>query len=405
MKKLLTFLFILILFSGYSQKNIQSIILSDSGYNLNKSYLKQLDSIFAKKRLIGIGESTHGTSEFTIIRADLFKYLVKKHNYSVFFLEADYNACSRINRYIHGANDNSKDALFEVQLWPWLTQEFLDLIEWMRLYNLQHHNVIEFIGCDMQLITDDEKEFKRYLAHNPKFTKFEYAIPSLDFDIKDSSLISTKQKEWLKFSKTFLKTFPNENPLLVETINQWFEKATNLGFNDNFRDSCMGNNIVDYLMLNSLKKGIYFAHNEHVGKMESPQTKNNIIYRRAGSFINERLKNDYYSIALDFYKGQFNAINFVNDEYRMEIFSIKKSKSISKYLSKDINHVKFISRDNLSKRKKIKINSIGAVYGRSKNGNKIYRYRNVNKKDYDAFIIIKEGTPTNLLNIEITKKG
>ena len=77
MMKTLLFSFLLISAFGYSQNKIRTINLSDSGNSLNIDYLKQLDSIFEKSRIIGLGESTHGTSEFTTIRAQIFKYLVK----------------------------------------------------------------------------------------------------------------------------------------------------------------------------------------------------------------------------------------------------------------------------------------------------------------------------------------
>ena len=98
-------------FGIFGQKEFKSINLSDSVNVIMPKYLKQLDEVFKAKRVIGLGEATHGTSEFTQIRLDLFKYLVENHDYTIFFLEADYSACSRINRYIHGAEDNGKEAL------------------------------------------------------------------------------------------------------------------------------------------------------------------------------------------------------------------------------------------------------------------------------------------------------
>jgi len=403
--KTLLFSFLLISAFGYSQNKIRTINLSDSGNSLNIDYLKQLDSIFEKSRIIGLGESTHGTSEFTTIRAQIFKYLVKNHNYSIFFLEADYNACSRVNRYIHGNEDIAKEALLEVRLWPWLTQELLDFIEWMRIYNLQNNNILEFVGCDMQLIVDDKKEFKRYLSMDSKFHEYEQKFPSLDFDRQDSSTVVSKQKEWLKFSDAFFKSFPDEEPLLVKSINQWFEDATHTGYKKNFRDSCMGHNIADYIEQRPTKKGIYFAHNAHVGKISSQFTRDTPLFRRAGSFLSERLQNEYYSIALDFNTGSFNAMNYINSQYVMEFFTIKKSKkkSLARYALNQNDNIKFVPVNSISGIKKLKINSIGAIYGKSKSGYNVYRYRKFEKKNYDAYIIINKGTPTGLLTMTSKK--
>ena len=59
--------------------------------------LKELSPLFKNIKVVAMGESTHGTSEFTILRFKMFKYLVENHQFNTFFLEADYANCLRIN--------------------------------------------------------------------------------------------------------------------------------------------------------------------------------------------------------------------------------------------------------------------------------------------------------------------
>jgi hypothetical protein len=49
------------------------------------------------------------------------------------------------------------------------------------------------------------------------------------------------------------------------------------------------------------------------------------------------------------------------------------------------------------------MNFIGAIYGKSKSGYKIYRYRKLELYYYDALIVINQGTPTNLLTMKVKK--
>jgi erythromycin esterase len=398
MKTLLISL-LLIPLSTFSQNKITTYYLSDSGSVVNPAYLSQLDSIFGQSKIIGLGESTHGTSEFTTIRTEMFKYLVVNHNYSIFFLEADYNACGRVNRFIQGAEDNAEEALKEVRLWPWLTQELLDFIGWMRMYNMQHDNILEFVGCDMQLIADDKVELPRCFSMNPKLKNLKSLLPSLDFNTNDSSLLLSKQKEWKAFTDTFSKAHSDEEPLLFKSLNQWFEEAVVNGYKGHFRDSCMGNNIVDYLDRRPEKKGIYLAHNEHVGKIPSQYAQNEPIFRRAGDYIDERLKDQYFAIAFEFNTGSFNALNYVNDEFVMEYFTFKKSKkhSLAHHVLGNEDEIKFVPSKSIPDNKKLKINSIGSTYGKSKSGYKIYRFRNFNKDHFDAYIVINKASPTSLL--------
>ena len=399
--KSVLFLFLIVSTISFGQTELKTVDLSDTGSIINSQYLKQLDSVFQKSRIIGMGESTHGTSEFTTIRADIFKYLVENHDYSVFFLEADYNACARLNRYIHGAEDDANEALREIRLWPWLTQELLDFAEWMKGYNAQNNSVLDFVGCDMQLITDDTLEFKRYLNLDAKFKDFEPMLPSLSFDTKDSAMLVAKHKEWNTFSKAFQKAFPEEEPLMVNTISQWFEKENTLGYTGNFRDSCMGNNIADYLERKPTKKGIYFAHNGHVGDITYAYDGNYPTFKRAGTYIDDRFEEEYYAIALDLNTGGFNAINFVNGAFEMEYFTLKRSKrkALARYALDKEDKIKWVYVNSFPDKKKLIINSIGAIYGKSKSGHKIYRYRPFIKAHYDAYILINHGVPTKLLSI------
>jgi erythromycin esterase len=388
-------------FVGLSQNKLETIALSDLGSTLNTKYLSALDSTFQKVRLIGLGESTHGTSEFTIIRTDMFKYLVERHGYTVFFLEADYNACERVNRFIQGANDTVEEAVKEIRLWPWLTQELVDLIEWMRLYNQQNENRLQFVGCDMQLIKDDMEEWPRFLASNSKYAKLLSKLPDLNVNSKDSSALKIQRKEWNEFSAAFLIAFPDEEPLKVHSVGQWFEEAVSLNYKGNFRDSCMGNNIADYLERYPKAKGIYFAHNGHVGKIAYQYKDNKQSLKRAGHYLNERLKNQYLAMGLEFHTGSFNAINYVDSTHVMEYFTFDQNhkKSLSYCVMGKEDKIKFIYSTALKSKKHLMYNSIGAIYGKSISGYKVYRYRSLNLDHFDAFIVINSGTPTHLLNM------
>lgn len=399
MKFTYCFLFLFSLFS-FGQKNYKSIHLSDSGAVLNPDYLKQLDEVFKAKRVIGLGESTHGTSEFTQIRLDLFKYLVQNHQYTIFFLEADYNACSRVNRYIHGADDDGKEALLEVRLWPWLTQEMLDIVEWMRFYNLENQNILSFVGCDEQLIGDDALELPRYFAMDPKFEVSISKLPSLDFNTKDSTLVQQKKNEWQAFERYFYQAFPEEEKLLIHTVTQWFEVKTSTGITGNFRDSCMASNMLDYLESRPNAKGIYFAHNGHVGKIAVQYHSKKPYFKRAGSYLDEKMKDQYFSLALDFNIGSFNAINYRDGKFEMEYFNFERreKKLLAQRVMGNDNLVKYIAVDSIPNKKMV-ITSIGAVYGQGKEGQKIYRFRDFQRHVHDAYIIINRGTPTHLLTM------
>lgn len=86
--KRLILLFLLIQCNCFSQNEINSFPLKHLSPIEETSDLGTLDSLFTNRKIIGVGESTHGTSEFTTMRYRLFKYLVENHEFNTFFLEA-----------------------------------------------------------------------------------------------------------------------------------------------------------------------------------------------------------------------------------------------------------------------------------------------------------------------------
>ena len=65
---------------------------------------------YAQARVVLLGESTHGTSEFYRARAEITKRLVQKHGFSIVAVEADWPDASHVHAYISGAERPS--ALF-----------------------------------------------------------------------------------------------------------------------------------------------------------------------------------------------------------------------------------------------------------------------------------------------------
>jgi erythromycin esterase len=106
--------------------------------------------IVGEARVVALGESTHGTSEFFRVKHRLLAYLVEHAGFRVFAIEANQLAVEPINDYVRGGSGdplNLMRAMFRV----WNTEEMRDLINWMRAYNAEHPGrMVEFIGFDMQ---------------------------------------------------------------------------------------------------------------------------------------------------------------------------------------------------------------------------------------------------------------
>lgn len=411
MNKILILIAILVSTNLYSQWEGKAKPLKTIDPMAEPDDLNALDHYLESASIIGIGESTHGTSEFTTMRHRIFRYLVEKHHYNTFFLEADFSATQRINRYIHGETDTASEALYEVQLWPWRTAEMIKLIEWMRSYNETHQNVLNFIGCDMQLLVDDLLEWNRFFIDDTIRSKQIHDILS---DIKspktDTIQIRKKYIEWMNFrnSNPVGDRSPNqimEFKMMDLGLQQWFEHKLCKGENYNFRDSCMAVNIQYYMNLNPNTKGIYFAHNGHSAKAIYSYGPKYYDKKSAGGFLSESMKDQYKSIGLLTTNGSFHAINWNGKAHNMESFILKSPKRNSiEYKFKNTEaDVFYIDPTELKQTKNLSYTSVGAIFGRSYQGYKVYRYSLLKLNRYDLLIMIKDTHPTDLLDYSKSK--
>ena len=108
------------------------------------------DRISADAQVIGLGESTHGTSEFFQVKHRLLEHLVRSRGFSVFAIEANQLAVEAVNRYVQGGPGTAVDAM-RVMFAVWNTEEMQALVEWMREWNREHRSApVRFLGYDMQ---------------------------------------------------------------------------------------------------------------------------------------------------------------------------------------------------------------------------------------------------------------
>ena len=107
-------------------------------------------------RIVGMGEATHGSKEFTLIRHRILKFLVENMDFKGLILEAPEQPAKAIDTYIKTGKGNTGKLLSDLEYWVHNTQEMLDVIEWMREHNNLHpENHISFYGCDIP--ADDER--------------------------------------------------------------------------------------------------------------------------------------------------------------------------------------------------------------------------------------------------------
>jgi len=101
------------------------------------------DPILARakgKRVVLLGEASHGTHEFYRIRGEITKRLILEEGFNAVAAEADWPDAHRVNRYVRGTGTDweAVEALGGFRRfpqWMWRNTDVLDFIGWLRNRN------------------------------------------------------------------------------------------------------------------------------------------------------------------------------------------------------------------------------------------------------------------------------
>ena len=109
--------------------------------------LEALRRVIGRARVVGVGESTHGTREFFQFRHRLFEFLVTRMGFTAFAIEAPWAGSLALNNYVLTGKGEPR-ALLADGPWTSDTEELLELLHWMRHYNEdpRHPRKLHFAG-------------------------------------------------------------------------------------------------------------------------------------------------------------------------------------------------------------------------------------------------------------------
>jgi len=87
-------------------------------------------------RVVLLGESTHGTSEFYALRARLTRALIERAGFGAIAIEADGPDGAELDRRVRGFDqpgaEEDPDAFCRFPVWMWQNQEFTAFLDGLR---------------------------------------------------------------------------------------------------------------------------------------------------------------------------------------------------------------------------------------------------------------------------------
>ncbi|WP_106791199.1 erythromycin esterase family protein [Aquimarina sp. Aq78] len=332
------------------------------------SYLKP---IFKDVQVVGLGETSHGTKEIFQMKHRMLEFLVKEMGFTIFAIEASHVGCRSINDYVLHGKGNSRDALSAQGFWVWNTEEVIDMIEWMRDYNMKipEDKKIQFIGIDTQTNGLDSayenvsafiKKIDNARLSNVKVDSLFHNLKTIK-DKKDmtsqrqelytllSYLVVNKIKALEIASRGEYENTISDLRKIIQGVEAGDRKLQR-GISYNIRDEYMAQTVLEVLQKKGREiKMVLWAHNDHISK--NVDSRVNGYKKPLGSVLKTYFGKKYYAIGFSTFEGSFQARNYsVKNDKLGKVASFKlypaKEGSLDWYFEKSKKDIFFINFDD-----------------------------------------------------------
>jgi erythromycin esterase len=301
-----------------------------NSYQDFKNAVKPLIARMSTKRIVALGEGTHGTAEFYKMRYWISRILVEEKGFNHIAFENDFSDGWYITK---GLNENADlNALMKKHMLSiWQNEETKEMLTWLRNYNSKHKKKVVVDGLDYVMLTRDV-ELLQELIEGKVNADLTFAIKKLAIPaaLQDSAWNGMNLKEF-KFDWKNMETSSKNAYLSADSVDKQVGKLdlspvikaqshialTNLmqGFAPFYgdtatRDSLMALNTS--LILNApTDKMIIWAHNGHVAKTA--------IYNNAvggcGGYLLKMFPDNYFVLGTGTAEGTFAATVEARDTY------------------------------------------------------------------------------------------
>lgn len=279
-------------------------------------------------RVIGLGEATHGSREFFQLKHRLIEYLVTERGVRTIGFEGGLPEALDVDAYIQTGQGDAARAVAGLGYWPWMTDEVVELVEWLRRWNQVHpHDPVAFRGFDMQVPDRAVREVLAYLGELDATVHARFAA---------SLAMARSRYDFFRVTPTAMLTLRAEADALIAHLDanaaDYRARTTPARFalmrqlavvagqcfamtyadltggewdGSNLRDAAMADN-VEWWLAQSGPTGrlALWAHNFHVAKDYVIRD-----YVPMGEHLGARLGADYHSVGFGFDRGGFQAQN------------------------------------------------------------------------------------------------
>lgn len=251
------------------------------------------------KKLVLLGEASHGTHEFYLWRDKISRRLIAEHDFDFIAVEGDFASLYELNRYVknkRGAGNSAREVLSGLERWPtwmWKNEEVAALAEWLRKHNdnLPEEKKVGFYGMDvydewhskekvLEILEKVNPTILKYVQNqydcfNPyKGRSWDYAR-AVKMGRRDCSESTENVVKFIRNNREKFDVLSDDeyfyllqNAIVVHNAEEFYRESvvSEDAVSWNSRVFHMTSTVNDLLKIyGENSKGIVWAHNTHIG--------------------------------------------------------------------------------------------------------------------------------------------
>ncbi|ARS35191.1 erythromycin esterase family protein [Pontibacter actiniarum] len=299
-------------------------------YENFKKQIKPLLDEMASKKVVSLGEGTHGSREFYKARFWITRLLVEEYGFDKIAFETDYADAYLLNEALQGGNQEHKQLMKTYLLSIWQNKEVEELLKWIQARNTANTDKIDLLGIDHPFVLYDARMIQELTAMGAHKATATMAKSFERLAIYQDSIWNNTNKEGFTYNaKEWFRNGVKAYQLLdsiegaVPALNlaaKDKDKLEGVLLNaklaydafyqyDRFkressRDSCMAE-MASWIVRGEGDKLIIWAHNIHAGKQEV--TMSGYPVGGMGAYISRKFPDGYYVLGMGTAGGSFAA--------------------------------------------------------------------------------------------------
>jgi erythromycin esterase len=141
--------------------------------------MQPLKGVIGDARIVALGEAAHGNRQFNQAKHRMVEFLVEEMSFRVVAIEATFAGALELNDYILTGNGTPEEALAALVYPAWRNEAVLDMVKWMRRYNVTHEEKVRFYGFDNKPATGSAVAVCDYLRRTNGTRDYDQLLSAL----------------------------------------------------------------------------------------------------------------------------------------------------------------------------------------------------------------------------------